>query len=168
MKLLSKMVAAVTLLATFSFAIGAEEPEFPSSVDDISAPITYGELMLVLTNEKGVAAFVFPAEIQDGVEYRYRYLPKGGKEETGNGKAFEKYRRVPGDKPGEMGVIDEGGRLFLKAGPLKVRWSYASKGKGYIYYNPKHIQVQIAGAKYFEKIDLSRFVHADHEQENKP
>jgi hypothetical protein len=114
--------------------------------------------MLVLTHEKGVAAVIFTDETKDGVKYRYRYIPKDGKEESGTGELFEKYKRRPSDKPGKTLVVDDGGQLFLKAGPSKVEWSYSGKGKGHIYYRPEYVRLQIADAGDFEKIDLKRFM----------
>jgi tetratricopeptide (TPR) repeat protein len=136
----------------------AQGPESRRIVAAISAPIVYENLLLVLSNEHGVAAITFTSEIEDGVRYRYRYLPKDGKEECGEGEVFEKYRRLPGNKPGEVRVLDGGGKLSLQAGPLKVTWSFAQKGKGYIYYFPECVHVQIASARDFEKIELTRFM----------
>ena len=72
-------------------------------VSPTSTPIVYKNLMLVLSNKDGVAAIVFTDEIEYGVKYRYRYLPKHGKEEAGEGEVFEKYKRFPGNKPGSKG-----------------------------------------------------------------
>ena len=130
-------------------------------VSPTSTPIVYKNLMLVLSNKDGVAAIVFTDEIEYGVKYRYRYLPKHGKEESGEGEVFEKYKRFPGNKPGEYRVVNDGGKLSLKAGPLHVMWSFAAAGKGYIYhYHPQFVRVQTANARDFEKIDLSRFMHS--------
>ncbi len=123
----------------------------------ISAPIVYDGLMLVLSDEDGVAAIIFPTEIERGVKYKYRYLPIHGKEERGEGEVFEKYRNLPGSKPGETQVVNDGGKLSIKAGALKVVWSAAQAGRGYIYYHPELIRVQIANASDFEKLDLGRF-----------
>ena len=73
--------------------------------------------MLILTNKKGVAAFVFTTEIKDGVKYRYRFLPTNGREESGEGRVFEKYTRHLGDKPGKMRVVAMlGDNSFSKPG----------------------------------------------------
>jgi tetratricopeptide (TPR) repeat protein len=128
-------------------------------VAPISAPVTYEGLMLVLSNEKGAAAIAFTREIQYGVTYRYRYSPKQGKEEFGEGKVFEKSRTIHGSKPDEVHRVNDKEELVLEAGPLHVVWSFAEVGKGYIYYHPEHVRVQIASANDFEKIDLNRFTH---------
>jgi hypothetical protein len=39
-----------------------------------------------------------------------------------------------------------------------VEWSYSAKGRGWIYYRPEEVRVQIANAKEFEKLDLKRFL----------
>ena len=74
-------------------------------------------------------------------------------EKSGEDEVFEKYKRVPG----ETRLLGDGGRLSIKAGRLEVVWSFARKGKGYIYYFPERVRVQIANAHDFEKIDLNRF-----------
>ena len=149
---------AVACLISVGIALAGDEPEYFPSVDGMSAPITYEGLMLVLIHEKGVAAVVFGEETKEGVKYKYRYLPKGGKEESGLGEVFERYIRLPGDKPNETRLIDDGGQLYLKAGPSRVQWSYVAKGYGHIYYRPKYVEVKSASAREFEKLDLKRFL----------
>jgi tetratricopeptide (TPR) repeat protein len=133
--------------------------EVPKSriIAPISAPVVYEGLMLVLSNEKGAATIAFTTEIEYGVKYRYRYLPKRGKEESGEGAVFEKFKTISSNEPNEVRVPNNDGKLTLKAGPLHVAWSFAEAGKGYIYYHPEYVRVQIASASDFEKIDLSRF-----------
>jgi tetratricopeptide (TPR) repeat protein len=123
----------------------------------VSAPIVYEELMLVLSNEDGAAAITFAHEIKRGVMYRYRYLTKYGKEESGEGEVFEQHKRLSGDTLVEAQVVNDRGKLTLEAGPLHLTWSFAGAGKGYIYYHPEFICVEIANARDFEKIDLNRF-----------
>jgi hypothetical protein len=158
MLLLRCIAAAVALLVSVGVSrAGGESKSTPPSVDGVSAPIAYEGLMLVLTHEKGVAAIVFGAEIKDGVKYRYRYLPTDHKEKSGTGEVFEKYKRLPGNKSNETEVVDDGSQLYFKAGPAIVEWSYVAKGKGFIYYRPEFVRVQIASARDFNKLDLRRF-----------
>jgi hypothetical protein len=127
----------------------------------ISAPVVYEDLMLIVSTSDGVAAIAFGKEIEQGVTYRYRLLLKGAeKERSGEGKVFEKYERVPTQGPhGEVvaGLVDRGSELFLTAGPVKLEWSYSAKRRGWVYYQPEQVLVQIAKAGDFEKIDLQRF-----------
>jgi hypothetical protein len=134
----------------------------PAAREKVSAPVVYEGLMLVVTTKDGVAAFAFGKEVPRGVGYRWRFLPAGGgKEQSGEGKVFEKYSRGPVVAPGGrvvQGVQDEGGQLFLAAGPVKVEWSYSAAGRGWVYYLPEQARVQIAGSRGFEKADLRRFL----------
>jgi hypothetical protein len=127
----------------------------------VSAPVVYQDLMLIVSTRDGVAAVAFGKEIEEGVTYRYRLLLKGAeKERSGEGKVFEKYERVPTQGPhGEVvtGIVDRGSELFLTAGSVKLEWSYSAKGRGWVYYQPEQVRVQIANAAEFEKIDLKRF-----------
>jgi hypothetical protein len=126
--------------------------------DRVSAPVVYADLMLVLASDQGVAAFVFTDKLKEGRAYKFRYESKDGKtKESGSGKVFEKYKRIPPDKPNEFDVVDEGSELYLKAGPLKLEWSYSSDERGWVYYNPDKVRVQIAKADDFDKISLGRF-----------
>jgi hypothetical protein len=159
-----------TIFATFFFVIlclsafsrADERPASqPPALDKIAAPVVYEELMLILSTKEGNAAIAFGKDIEEGVTYRYRFLRKGAdKESTGKGKVFEKYERVPKKGPhGEImtTVIDRGSELFITAGSIKLEWSYSCKGRGWVYYYPEQVRVQIADAKSFEKIDLKRF-----------
>jgi hypothetical protein len=154
MRAIFGFVLLTALAAVRGFA--ADTPE------KISAPVVYKNLMLILTTNDGVAAIAFGKEIDEGVTYRYRFLPKNGEKETsGEGKVFEKYRRVP-TKAGPHGQVvtgleDLGSELVIAAGPVRLEWSYSAPGRGWVYYQPEQIRVQIANAKEFEKSDLKRF-----------
>ena len=148
----------MVLLSGVSFA-GDKPVPAPGAKGTISAPVAYEDLMLVLSTKDGIAAVAFGKEVEKGVTYRYRFVPQGKeKEESGEGKVFEKYKLVPTKDPDKMEVVDEGSQLFLKAGPIKVEWSYSMAGRGWIYYTPEVVRVQIANAKEFEKVDLKRFM----------
>jgi hypothetical protein len=130
---------------------------------DISAPVVYKELMLVLSNDDGAAAVVFTEAIDRGIKYKFRYESKDGKSSSGEAAVFEKY---------ENGRY-AGGDLFIKAGPIQLGWSNGTPVRGFVYYNPDKMKVQIAMAKFFDdsvvkpivgepklikKIDLKRFM----------
>ena len=74
--------------------------------------------MLILTNKKGVAAFVFTTEIRGWCQISaIAFLPTNGREESGEGRVFEKYTRHLGDKPGKMRVVAMlGDNSFSKPG----------------------------------------------------
>ena len=151
------VVVPVLIAAVGCWKIGAK----PRQVDPrVSASVVYKRQMLVLSNKDGAAAIAFDKEIEYGVKYRYRYLTKDGGEGSGKDKVFEKYKELPGGRPGEVNVVDDGGKLILRTGPLHVEWSFAEAGKGYVAYYPDRVRVQIADAADFEKIDLARFVPA--------
>ena len=70
------------------------------------------------------------------------------------GQVFEKYRRDPG-----AAIVNDGGELHLKAGPIHVEWSLGGEKAGWIYYDPDIIRVQIVSSRHFEKLDLQRCWH---------
>lgn len=129
----------------------------------ISAPVTYKDLMLIATTPDGVAAIVFGDRVENGTNYRFRYLKRDAIEEVdGEGVVFEKYTD---------GKYD-GGTLTIKAGAIRIGWSRGDDKCGWIYYEPEKMRVSIASAVRFgdhdkavrpsnshvEKLDLKRFV----------
>jgi hypothetical protein len=152
---------ALALLFLWGGICPAGDPPASAPAEKLSAPVVYADVLLILSSEDGVAAVLFDKDLEQGVSYRYRFLPKGtDPEQTGDGKVFEKVERVPTKGPhGQVvtGVVDKGSQLFIAAGPMKLQWSFAAKGKGWVYYRPEEVRVQIANAKDFEKLDLRRF-----------
>lgn len=140
---------------------GGELREFAGT---ITAPVTYKDVMLVLVTKTGAAAVVFTKETEEGVEYKFRYESADGKtQKMGTGKVSEK------DAPAE-----DKSNIFIEAGPIPLRWSYADKGKGWVYYDPSVLRVHLARAADYEdreeltpfdgpstvkKLDLKRFMH---------
>ena len=125
--------------------------------------------MLVLSGERGVAAVAFTKAIEEGarngVAYRYRFQPAdGGKELTGEGEVFEVDRRNPNANPPEILAW----RTVIKAGPIELVWSRGDAKKGWVYYAPEKLRVQIAApttragregpeVDNLDRIDLARF-----------
>ncbi len=132
---------------------------------EITAPLAYKDLMLVLVTKDGAAAVVFADATETSVDYKYRYESADAKtKKTGTGKLFEK--RI------EQGGFREEG-MHIVAGPVTVKWSRSSDTSGWIYYIPEAVAVHMANAKNFEesvlempgkkniihkKLDLQRFI----------
>src|SRR6516225_5006386 len=138
------MVPVLLGMALFhSVAVPAGQfPPDSGMKDRMTACIHYKELMLIVSDSKGVGAVMFTKEIKDGVEYRYRYQSKDGKiKQEGTGKVFEKFKRLPRNEANKVFVINDGGQLYIEAGPLVVEWSYSSKGMGCLYYRPERIHI---------------------------
>lgn len=160
-----RLFVLLMLLVFFSISTGAEEPKKPPRV---AAPIWYEDLMLILSDREGVAAIVFKNDFvsgntkspNDGAVYRFRYLRNGSKsEKKGEGMVREKYKLKPVGKPeGKMfEKVEDESRLFIEAGSIKIEWSHCTKGRGWIYYFPEQVSVEIGVAKEFSDIDLKRF-----------
>lgn len=159
MRKLLKLVAVMAAVLSSAVAIGADTAK---RAGDISAPVVYKDLMLVMTNGEGTAAVIFTDHSERGIKYKFRYESKDGKSKSGEGAVFEKY---------ENGRY-AGGDLFVEAGPIRLGWSNSTPERGWIYYNPEKLKVQIAHAKFFEdrievrfgerhefkKLDLKRFM----------
>jgi hypothetical protein len=112
--------------------------------DAIPAPVYYKDTMLILTTKKGVAAVAFDNPInladREGIAYRYRFRSKDGHEETGKGEVYE----------GIGGPDDDAESLpfqvVIRAGNNQILWSRSNATKGYVYYSPEKMRVQIASS----------------------
>jgi uncharacterized protein (TIGR03067 family) len=127
-----------------------DEPESYSSANDntgfVTAPVTYTDTMLIAVASEGVAAIVFGEPVERGRKYRFRFLKKGAAHETvGNGHVFERYTD---------GHYD-GGKLTIRAGPIRIGWSAGDDDRGWVYYKPESMRVQIASAERFEDKDVT-------------
>lgn len=149
------VVPAFFLVLILAGVVLADPPE------RVSAPVTYKDTMLVAVTKDGVAAIVFGDPVELGRKYRFRFLPAdGGKEITGEGSVWETY--VDGKY--------DGGNLDIKAGPVSFEWSQGGDDRGWVYYQPETLRLQIANADRFEdnergvdsrkieKLDLKRFL----------
>jgi hypothetical protein len=164
------LVLLATALVGASTGTAAPLPRgsAPAPEPDVSAPVAYQDLMLILVTNDGAAAVIFdtvPAN-GNGVEYSYRYESADGKKKlSGNGKLFE--RRLGG-----AGGYDPAG-LSITAGPVAVKWSRGGTDRGWIYYAPEVVTVHVAHADNFkgrvhkhgpgleskvEELDLRRFM----------
>ncbi|HJZ57021.1 MAG TPA: RNA polymerase sigma factor [Gemmataceae bacterium] len=124
---------------------GAAEVRLPREVErkpPVAAPVAYKDLMLVLVNKDGAAAVIFHDPEKRSVSYKFRYESADGKTTlSGGGKVFERYT--------DDGKYD-GGDLHIEAGPIKIEWSVGDLNRGWIYYHPEKLSVQIAHARDFD------------------
>jgi len=167
-----KLLLIGLLVSTFGVVFGtmrqaclSAEPEEPRSYGTsrdntglISAPVTYKDTMLVAVTSDGVAVIVFAEPIEDdehtkgGIKYRFRFLQKGSEKEiVGEGSVFEKYKE---------GNYD-GGQLTIKAGAIRIGWSAGGDVRGWVYYKPESMRLQIASADRFEDRVALEGVHRD-------
>jgi len=156
------IVAFFTLQFILPGSSESQRADTPPRKGDISAPVGYKDLMLVITTADGACAVVFGNRIEMGVTYKYRFESKDGKTlSTGERKVL--------DRENAKGEHD-GGELFIKAGQITLGWSDGDDGRGWIYYNPQNMRVHLAHAQDFDdriepdsgkridKLDLNRFV----------
>jgi len=118
----------------------------------ISTPLSYDDVVLVLSDSTGAAVFHFLDDfvvVEDGVERRgvhfeFRYLAHQQDEAT-NGT-------------GEVVDLRKVRRTEIHASPLNVDWSDRGKRSGWIYWQPEQVHVETVGALDYESLDLKRFV----------
>lgn len=161
--------ALVVLLTLANSSAGptAPVPRGAGTAPELSAPVAYRDLMLVLVNKDGAAAVVFnPTADGREVEYSFRYESSDGKKQEGSGKLFERRLKALG------GGFDPEG-LSIATGPVAIRWSYGNADRGWIYYAPEVVTVHLVHAQKFkpgvrrnlageevviEQLDLRRFM----------
>ena len=121
----------------------------------VSAPVLYSAVALVLSTDECAAAVRFEADTPEGARYRYRYVAEWQEEvSTGAGEVFEHYAR---DRDTPF-VVDAGSRLYVEAGSLGLEWSFSGPGKGWVYWKPEEMCVEMISVQDFDRIDLARFM----------
>ncbi len=127
----------------------------------VAAPLHYSDTLALLTDDKGIAlvAFECPAKnkpdvstTSECVSYRFRYLPKDGKEVSGDGILYERYLHEA-----DNSVTNDHGKLRLIAGHFDLEWSQGDTQMGWLYYKPEEVRVEIVNAREFETLALDRF-----------
>ena len=126
---------------------------------DTAVPVRYDGAVLVVATADGVAAFAFTDRVDRGTTYTFRFRPAdGGKEQTGVGKVFERYKAVQGPGgPNDVSYVYDGGELFLAAGPLRAGWSRGGVNSGWVYYHPDRVRVEAVKGADLGALDLKKF-----------
>lgn len=165
--LLSSSILSVSVAATAAAdeAQPSHENRSATTLDNtgpVSAPVMYKKTMLIVVTPEGVAAIIFekPSTRGTSTEYRYRFQPADGSEETtGNGRVYERL------------VNEQYNSMHIKAGKIVLPWSGGGAESGWVYYSPEDISLQIANSSRFtdsvikqgdeelrsEKLDLRRY-----------
>jgi hypothetical protein len=124
----------------------------PRQENDIAAPVVYESNLLVFTTEKGVTAVRFYEPISEenksGIHYEFRYESRDGKlNNEGKGELYE--------SRDEAGTLV--GRLRLQVEGLSIGWSTSGTQRGWIYYEPEKVKVQLADPAEFHGKEERRF-----------
>jgi hypothetical protein len=155
----------MTRAATWAaLAVALAAPDGPARAEDRkkgdkAIPVVYDGHLLVVATADGVAAFAFAERVDKGTTYRFRFRPAdGGKEQTGEGKVFERYKAVQGaGGPNDVSYFYDGGELWLTAGPVKILWSRGDEKSGWLYFHPDKVRVQAVEGTDLGALDLKRF-----------
>ena len=152
------LVGLIGLTLREDVQVRAESKALPGG-QPVAAQVTYGETMLILVSDQGVAAVVFPQVSETSARDQFRYESMDGKvTDSGSGLLVEKYKvGKPTGKAGEFELIDDGCDTRLKAGPIEIEWSVCGKAHGWVYYVPEKVHACIAQEKDYKTLDLKRF-----------
>lgn len=125
----------------------------------LTVPVHYTDQIIIVVRGRSVAAIRFADAIEDGRAYKYRLLPrKGDREQSGEGKVFEKYeshQEKEGSKRVE--IVDRGSQLMITVGAVSLEWSHGSDTSGWVYFVPERERVYLVWADAFDTVDLARF-----------
>jgi hypothetical protein len=119
--------------------------------DRLSLKIFAGQ-MIYVTDGDNRAVIDFTEFGDYKAFYRFKAKGTGSSEVTdGIGEVYEKYiRRSRPD--GEVDLVNAGSRLFIQAGSIQIEWSYCSGSSGFIYFNPKKINVSVLNNKFYDLV----------------
>lgn len=123
---------------------------------------------LLVTATSGVAVIRFTDfGDKDGTSsYAWRFQPADrSPESSGSGQVFERYTSI-GTRRNAFQVTDAGSQLVIEAGPIRVKWSYASDDAGWIYYNPDKQSLNLLDEDEWERLDLKQMLAPDDEAES--
>jgi|SRR5450755_1517552 hypothetical protein len=109
-------------------------PNQPDAYQSVSLGVA--DAVLVQLPDGSAAVIQFTAFGESEAEYRWRFRPSP-KEPTiaGVGRVFEDYFRIPlpGDRTWAIRK-NSADDLVVKAGRVRVEWSYRSRQAGWLYY----------------------------------
>jgi len=152
------MRTVIWTVLSVAVATGGVAKAQPPKTKSKSIPVVYDGQLLVVTSAEGVAAFAFTDRVDKGTGYKFRFRPAdGGKEQSGEGKVFERYKAVQGTNANDVTYVYDGGELFLTAGPVKLLWSRGDAKRGWLYFNPDKVTVQAVEEADFGTLELRRF-----------
>ena len=115
---------------------------------------TYDSNVLVISSDAAVAVINLLQGDGHNVSYLYRMLDcSTGAISSGKGVLFDHPKSPEQSNP------------WISVGPFRIQWSYNVAGKGWIYYSPEIVRVQLANKKHFDGLVLRRFQHRKGEQD---
>jgi hypothetical protein len=122
------------------------DDRWASKVVPLVAPLAYADQCLVLSGPDGVAVICFDKDGEFGVRYQFRCWDlTTEKSLSGVGRLY--------DKPLSAGKAE----TVVRAGPLRVDWSYSAAGKGWVYWWPEAgTRAQFVRKADYDRLDLKR------------
>jgi hypothetical protein len=148
LSLLAQISAEVTVRRMTESEAGREGP--------VTFLHTYSSNVLVFSSDAAVAVVDLSQSDGFNVSYRYRLLDcSTGVISSGKGSLFDRPKSPDQSQP------------WISAGPFRLQWSYNKPDKGWIYYRPEAVRVQLAKKERFDGLVLLRFQHQNGEQDHR-
>ncbi len=127
-------------------------PDASNTKAQRSILVTTNDVIHVLTRSNAIAVIQFTSFGPDSASYRWRFRPAGSQiVESGTGQVRESYDSKTKVANIYLLTPKSDNLTTVRAGDIKLKWSYASTKKGWLYYHPDRGSVQILSSDAFNK-----------------
>lgn len=144
--------------------VGNMELQQNSAEEDISSPVHYDGVALVISDTDGAAVVELFDELAEvggqagscGAAYRYRYLSRQSALSRGDGSPV--VESVSMTVPVDPIVKPEADKTVLPVGRFAIRWMYVRPGLGEVSWSPEGLHLEFVSKSDFDHVDLRRFI----------
>jgi hypothetical protein len=140
------------VIAGDPLAVNAEEFDVSQSEKRVSLSVNTNQVVRVLCTNGAMAVIQFTQFGTTNANYRWRARSVlGGMVNSGTGVVFEAYERNADAFGGyhltHLGNPDD---LYVKAGDVRLEWSFNNLTSGWLYYDPSREKVEILDSTTFD------------------
>ncbi len=144
------IVSSAALACLPGSLLAADLPE-PTG-DRKSLSVTTNDVVVLQAAAGGVAVIQFTSFSSDTAFYRWRHRrAKAQPTTSGKGQVRESYDRKRSADGGYEVTPKADHDTTVRAGDLRVEWSYGSLTNGWLYYHPSRLTIQVLSWSAFDK-----------------
>lgn len=123
----------------------------PTTSQRKSLSVTTNDVVVVKSASGGVAVVQFTEFGPDRASYRWRYRSAKSQLITnGEGRVRESYDRKPKPDGGYVVTPKTDHENTVRAGEIRMEWSYGSVTNGWLYYHPNRATMKVLGSSAFD------------------
>ena len=133
-------------------SVNADRFDVPQAQKPKKLKVTTNQVVRVVSTNGVITDIQFTDFGTTNAFYRWHSRPvPGGTVRSGTGVVFENYERHT-DAYGGIQLTQLGSRddLFVKAGSIRIQWSYNNTKEGWLYYYPSLGKVEILPSAVFD------------------